>query len=318
MRRSLHVPRAAAFLAFVLAITAPTAGLAQDANFRARSPLVVVPVTVTDKRGQPIDGLDKSDFELYDNRVRRPFKLDAPGLYQASVSVVLVVQTSGISHSALLKIHKVGSLADGYITGEGGEAALIAAGDQVTTVQGFTPSGGDLSSAFRRLRAGDPMSGRILDGIDAALRLLAAKPAGRRRIVIVVGESRDRGSEAKPGDVLTLAQRENVTIYTISYSTYITPFTTKADDWESTPGVDQGPNWLAIFTELGRLSKENIDSLENDLAAIGKEVHSQYLLSFVPASDSAPAFHSIQVEMKANPQAVIRTRPGYWTVAPEK
>ena len=116
---------------------------------------------------------------------------------------------------------------------------------------------------------------------------------GDRRLVLVISERRDRGSKAKATDVLMEAQRNNITIYTVTYSAYITPFTTKASDL--------GPQWnapfnpLAMVTEVAHLAKENIGvalaeytggrhvgfstlhRLEDDFASIGKEVHSLML-----------------------------------------
>jgi hypothetical protein len=126
-----------------------------------------------------------------------------------------------------------------------------------------------------------------------------------------------------------------VTIFTVTYSAYATPFTTKASDL-GPPPPDSGINPLAWVIEAGRLAKQNIGqtlaeytggrhlsfetshSLENDLAGIGKEIHSQYLLSFRPPPESTPAYHSLQVIVKNHPEATVRARPGYWTSHPEQ
>ena len=108
----------------------------------------------------------------------------------------------------------------------------------------------------------------------------------------------------------------------------MTPFTTKASELGPLEG---GGGLLAIFTEIGRLAKTNIGSalaeytggrhvsfatlrsLENDLAAIGKEVHSQYLLTFTPPDEPVAIYHRIEVKIANHSEAIVRTRPGYWT-----
>jgi VWFA-related protein len=49
--------------------------------------------------------------------------------------------------------------------------------------------------------------------------LLAEQPPERRRILLVMSEAVDQGSETKLGEVLRAAQRANVTIYSIGLST---------------------------------------------------------------------------------------------------
>ena len=54
------------------------------------------------------------------------------------------------------------------------------------------------------------------------------------------------------------------------------------------------------------------NALEKAVSAIGEELHSQYLLSFTPAPESRTAYRSITVQVPSRPDAVVRSRPGYW------
>jgi len=83
-----------------------TASSPSSPTFHAQAPLVVVPVTVSDRRHHPIYGLTEADFQLLDEGQPVPFHVDPPGAYRPGVSAVIVVQTSGLSGSALLKIQK--------------------------------------------------------------------------------------------------------------------------------------------------------------------------------------------------------------------
>src|SRR5579884_4353833 len=83
---------------------------AQDNTYRAQSRVVLTPVTVTDKKGAPVDGLSLSDFELLDNGVpQRITTMDTFGTGVAPLSLTIAVQTAGISAPALLKIRRIGS-----------------------------------------------------------------------------------------------------------------------------------------------------------------------------------------------------------------
>ena len=69
---------------------------------------------------------------------------------------------------------------------------------------------------------------------------------------------------------------------------------------------------FARATGGGRLAFTTLDGLEKAISRAGEEIHSQYLLSFVPAASTKSGFHQIQVAIPKQPYAVIRVRPGYW------
>lgn len=53
--------------------------------------------------------------------------------------------------------------------------------------------------------------------------------------------------------------------------------------------------------------------LEQAVARIGEELHSQYLITFKPGGEG---YHRIAVQVKGRPELTARTRPGYWIEAP--
>jgi VWFA-related protein len=299
--------------------------------FRSQTPIVLFPLAVYDRSGEPVQNLSESDFTVFDNDRVKSAHVDLIGSYRTKIALVIVVQTSGISQSALLKLQKTGSLVEGYITGEEGEAAVLAVDDDVHLLQPFTSDGSEIQKVFRHLKAaGADMRARTLDGVKEAIHMLNERSAEDRRLILTISESRDRGSEASFSEVLLAAQQSNASIYTVSYSAYLTPFTTKASEYQAAGTA--GLNLLLMGSELARLAKHNIaealantsggrhlsfntlKGLENDLVEVGKEVHHQYLLSLTPDADSEPAYHSVKISIKDHPSASIRTRPGYWSV----
>jgi hypothetical protein len=123
--------------------------------YRTQTPIVLLPTSVYDKKGDLIDNLSESDFTVLDNGRPKPVHVDLIGTYQAKIDLVIVIQTSGISQSALLKIKKTGSLIDGYITGEDGEAAILGVDAGVRTLLPFTASAGRISAVFHALTTAD-------------------------------------------------------------------------------------------------------------------------------------------------------------------
>ncbi|HEY3937074.1 MAG TPA: VWA domain-containing protein [Bryobacteraceae bacterium] len=212
------------------------------------------------------------------------------------------------------------------VVGANGEAAIVTFDDHVNVVQEFTTDADAISNIFRQLKPADNRGGRMIDAVEEALKLLANRPGPRRANILIIGESRDRGSEEKLSDLLAEIQRTGVTLYSLTYSAYLTPFTTKAGDY--TP--PDGGGLLTAITETSRLAKRNTaealtnitggrqlkfetkSKLENDLMRLGNEIHSRYFISFTPDLTQTPNFHHLEVRIKDRRDAVIRTQPGYW------
>ena len=55
--------------------------------------------------------------------------------------------------------------------------------------------------------------------------MLEHRPAGRRRIILVIAEKRDRSSKANLSQVMEAIQRLNIAVYWLTYSPFLQPFT---------------------------------------------------------------------------------------------
>jgi hypothetical protein len=186
----------------------------------------------------------------------------------------------------------------------------------------------------------------ILDGLLHALAMLDDRPAERRRIVLMIGEKRDRGSKATLPDVMERVQKLNATIYWLSYSPFLQPWTVKPKTVEDTKPIaerdklhpddrgvpfDAGPgNPIYAIGELIRLKQPDLPAiftsatggktvnflkktaLEEVIQLIGQEIHRQYILTFEPHGGEPAQFHSIRVEVKNRRDLMVKTRAGYW------
>jgi len=81
--------------------------LARQTTIRTTVPLVTIPVSVTDRNGDPVDGLAATDFVLLDNGKRRQVNVDVLESGISPISLVAVVQTSNMSLAAVEKIKKM-------------------------------------------------------------------------------------------------------------------------------------------------------------------------------------------------------------------
>ena len=201
---------------------------AADAQFRTTVPLVVVPAAVVDPHGRYVDGIPQDDLILYDNSVPQPVQMDWM-LYP--ISLVVAVQTSANSGAVIDKLGGSGILFAELVAAHAGETAILSFSDRITVRQDFTDDPDAVIHALRMLRK-DGSRARTLDALDRALQMLERRSAGRRKVILMVGESRDRGSEMKFPQVMEQVQRLNAAIYWLPYSAFLEPFTVKPKTME--------------------------------------------------------------------------------------
>jgi VWFA-related protein len=195
-------------------------------SIRVRTVLVNTPVTVRNEKGEMVHDLEESDFQISDNGA--PQKIMHFNLGGDPISLVVVVETSSRISSALPKIRKSGILISQTVTGPTGEGAVVGFDDEVKTLLDFTNSADAMEKAMSGLKEGYSGS-KLFDAMSKAVELLSARPEvsetelGHRRVMLVIAEAHDSGSEAKLGEVLRRAQLANITIYAVGISS------TKAD-----------------------------------------------------------------------------------------
>lgn len=100
-------------------------------------------------------------------------------------------------------------------------AAVVTVADRIHIAQNFTDDPDTLGDTFAKI-AGDGNGNaiRLIDGVNLACDLLAARKEDARRLIVLISESRDQRSKTHFADVVVKAQKENIIIYTISYSAF--------------------------------------------------------------------------------------------------
>jgi VWFA-related protein len=197
---------------------------AQELTLHSKSELVVAPASVADKRGARVEGLDAGDLILYDNNVAREIHVDDEFV---PISLVLVVQSTATAQPILEKLRKEASLIEPILTGDRGEVAIVTFAGTPRVANVFTSDFAAIAKTLRNLDAKGG-GGSVIDGVQTGVELLAKREPQHRRVMLLIGEKHDRSSAAKVEEVLVAAQRANVTIYGISFSPMLTPYTAKA------------------------------------------------------------------------------------------
>jgi VWFA-related protein len=193
------------------------------AQFRSTVPLVVAPTTVTDSKGHYVDGLTPADLILYDNNVPQAIRMD---WMTYPIDLVVAVETCSNSGAVVDKLGGSGILFTQLLAADAGETAVISFSDEVKVHQDFTGNADFVIHALRMLRK-EGGEAHTLDALRQALLMLERRPPGRRRIVLMVAERRDRSSQAKLPEVMERLERLNAAVYWLTYSPFLEPFTVK-------------------------------------------------------------------------------------------
>jgi VWFA-related protein len=203
-----------------------------------RVSLVNTPVTVKDASGHMVHSLDAKDFQVTDNGV--PQRITHFDLGGDPLSVVFLVETSSRIAPLMPQINRAGIVLAETVMGPDGEAAVVGFNDSVDKLQDFTTNQDALEKIFTKLNSVTSGS-KLFDAMAIGVEMLSGRPLptadtpGRRRIMLILSEATDAGSETKLGAVLRQAQLSNVTIYSVGLSTTLAEL--KAPPKDTTPQV---------------------------------------------------------------------------------
>jgi len=215
-----------------------------QAKLKVQVALVNMPVTVRNAKGEMVHDLDAKDFRITDNGVeQRILHFDLGG---DPVSVVILIETSSRVDPLLPQMRKTGILFTQTVMGPEGEAAVVGFNDAVDKLQDFTTNGDSVENVVTQLQSGSSGS-RLYDAMAVGVDMLSgrlpqptAENPGRRRLLMIMSESVDVGSEVKLGEVLRKAQLANVTIYSVGLSTTRSELHSKPKDSEPAPIAPPG------------------------------------------------------------------------------
>jgi VWFA-related protein len=320
-------------------------------TIRTQAIEVLAPVVATDKKGRLVLDLTEHDFKIFDDGVKEP--IEHFGIGSERLSIVLLLESSARVEPLFPDIRKSGIIFAQPVKGQTGEAAIIEYDTTAHTVVNFTANSEELEKAIENLKVGSA-DANLYDGMRAGISMLETRPAGERRVLLVMGESYDTGSNSKLGEVLRQAEAANVTIYSVGLSTTAAAWRTpspKASGPKPLPPLEtgntremdaerrmrsggdltglavwlvqtgktaMGPNALAVACRSTgglHVPSNSGPTMEAALDSIGGELHAQYMIGYTPSVEKPVGFHSIKVTV-SRPGVILRTRPGYYVNPP--
>jgi len=186
----------AVWLSMVLLAFSAPAQEPEQPKFGVSVHYVVAPTIVVDRQGHYIDNLRTNEFRLLDNGKVQTINVDRA---YHPISMVVAIQANSAMEGMLPKIRKVGSLLEPLVVGEAGEVAILAYDHRIRTMLEFTSDSSKFGPALEKITPGSSSS-RMIDSVSEAIRMLSHRPTDHRRVILLIGESRDSTSEGKLRD----------------------------------------------------------------------------------------------------------------------
>ena len=280
-------------------------------TFRSSVSVVSLNVTVQDHASNYVSGLKPDDFAVFEDGVRQDVRFCESD--SVPVDLIVLLDTSA---SMTDKIALVRDAADGFLRTlrPGDRGAVVSFSDNVSVLQPLTDDRQALARAVASIR---PHGTTALDNaIYISLKEFgqSARQSGqvRRQAIAVLSDGDDTSSLVSFDDVLALARRMGVNIYTvglqsqyqISQSMHETGrrFLSEGDYTLETLARETGA--LAFFP--------TVKDLKRVYGTIAEELAHQYSIGYVPANTTEDGrFHRVVVQIISRPGLRSRTRLGY-------
>jgi VWFA-related protein len=225
----------------VLLLCLGNAGIAQERaasppRVTVRSTLVMVPVFVSTKKGQPVFELKADDFRLTDNGVPQTLTLEKD-TDSEPLALAVVVETGGAGVNHLGDYQGLESILDALIGDVEHLVAVVGFDSRPRLIVPFTQKTEDVSHALATLSAGD-RDAATLDAVAFAVGTLRDQPTRYRRAIVLFSETMDQGSETSLNDALRLVSDTNTAIYSFGFSSTRSALAHEASKFS---GKDPGP-----------------------------------------------------------------------------
>jgi hypothetical protein len=196
---------------------------------------------------------------------------------------------------------------------------------------------GDPEVLLARVRKLKPGGGSALyDAVHMACTsrtLVKGEPIEPRRVIVIIGDGHDTASKKTLDEVLELAQRNLVTIYGVSTTSFgfysegderlqklakatggrvVYPLEGVYKDVDGYLSKPQDAGNYVLMVGTGGYASAIMNGIVQAVAATAGEIQLQYLLRYVPSdTDVAKKYRKIEVRVSL-PNVTVRARDGYY------
>ena len=289
-------------LAIVALAYATTPSAAPQAQFTARSELVVLNVRVTDRGGGYATGLTADSFRIFEEgqpqEVRFFESADAP------VTVGLIIDSSGSMREVRDRVIAASAEFVESSNPDDEVFALVFSDSVHAVLDASSPFTGSVDTLRNALTDVFQPDGRtaLYDAIAEGLAY-ATHGSRDRRALVVVSDGGDNASRITLGEVKKRAEASDAIIYAVAL----------ADPFD----LDSDPKRLKGIAEASggkAYAPKNVAGVHQAFSEIVRDIRHSYTMGYEPSrTDQRGGFRRISVEARASDgrRLSVHTRKGY-------
>ncbi len=258
---------------------------------------------VQDKKGRFVTDLTKDDFEVVENKKSQSI-LEFSAESELPLRLAILIDTSNsIRDRFRFQQEAATAFIDGTVRPRQDKALVVSFDTAAELVTDLTDNVGELEKAVQGLRPGGGTS--LYDAIFFASRdkLMKDQPLYKfRRAMVILSDGEDNQSRYTRDQALEMAQKADVTIYSIS--TNISHIQTDGDKVLRYFAAETGGQIFFPFkaTDLNQ-------SFEN----ISNELRHQYNIFYRPEPLKTDGlYHPVEIRVKGRKELAVRARKGYY------
>jgi VWFA-related protein len=286
-----------------------------DDVLRVETELIPFEVTVTDKDGKPVRGLEAKDFKLFEDGEERSIDFFEP-IKKADgrpLSIVFALDVSGsVTREELERLRDAMRVFVNKLADYDSYFAVMSFGMEVKILQSFTNRPDKLEKSFEKLlREQEGLSTHAYDAVDDAIRLLkkkspvAVKEKIPKRAVILITDGFPVGDVVSPKTVIERANDAETSVYSILLPSY------SRLQRDSKPLLTPLEASGLLEKTGGRAFYATRQSFEPLFKSLAEEITASYALAFYPKSPGGQnKFRQVRIETSKGFQ-VKQNRAGY-------
>jgi len=275
----------------------PGARLRVDVN------LVLVPMTVTDPMNRLVTGLERENFEIFDNN--QPQAIKTFSTDDAPLTIGIVFDLSGSMGSKFIRARK--ALSEFLRTcNPQDEFFVVGFNDRPAVIVDYTSDVDDVEARMVMLKPENRTA--LIDAIYLGMNKLREAKYDRKALLIISdgGDNRSRYTE---GELRKVVRESDVQIYSIGVFDVYAPTTEE----------QLGPMLLTDVCEMtgGRMFKvSDVTELGDIASRISAELRNEYVIGYRPSEVKKDGnWRKLKVRLTPPPglpQLTVHFRQGYY------